>query len=285
MTNIFKILGIGLVLAMSSFATIAQESSAVNSTENTSVAGKAKQGGKDDSWTGFYVGGFGGYTNGKSNAVTSTTYQNVPGIDSNEVPRFNRLGDMKIKSTNFNAGGTFGYNHQKRNFLVGLEADFGVNKIDASGSESETYVDDGTQNITINQNVKTDWLATFRPRAGVAAKKVLVYGTAGMAITNIAFSEDYLRIEDGTGRAATQSASFKKTKIGWTVGVGAEFKVSKRLSLKGEYLYAQFGKTSITSNNHTGYSVFGAEPHPLNIYSHSADLKMNIVRFGVNYRF
>ena len=60
----------------------------------------------------------------------------------------------------------------KKNFLVGVEADFGANKIKTNGKRNKaTFQADGSQNITMNQSMKTDWMATFRPRIGVATKK------------------------------------------------------------------------------------------------------------------
>lgn len=293
MKNAIKFLTIAILIGISILAVNAQESTIVSVNETPTTTKKVEkketvkkqQSSDDDSWTGFYVGGFGGFTNGKSKAVTSTTVQNTAGLSNTEVPLFNQIGNMSLKSNSYNAGGTFGYNYQKKNFLVGVEADFGANKIKTNGSGTATFQADGSQNITMNQSMKTDWMATFRPRIGVATKKVIVYGTVGMAVTNITYTENYLRIEDGTRQAATQSASFKRNKLGWTVGAGAEFKVAKPLSVKGEYLYTQFGKTSITSNNHEYYGPGEVFPTPNFLFLHSADLKSHSLRFGVNYRF
>ena len=95
---------------------------------------------------------------------------------------------------------------------------------------------------------------------------------------------------------ATESAAFKKNKAGWTLGGGAEFKVGGNWSVKGEYLYADFGSTTVTSTNLNAASVATiaslipgpsapAVAYPINAFTHSSDLRTNNIRFGINYHF
>ncbi len=94
-------------------------------------------------WTGFYIGGFGGYASENS-------------------------GNPKMEG-GF-AGGTIGYNWQAGNIVYGLEADGGWADIDASATAFGTTV-----------KSKTDALGTVRGRFGFAVDKVLFYGTGGYA--------------------------------------------------------------------------------------------------------
>jgi len=94
-------------------------------------------------WTGFYIGGFGGYASENS-------------------------GNPKMEG-GF-AGGTIGYNWQAGNIVYGLEADGGWADVDASISALGTTV-----------KSKTDALGTVRGRFGFAVDKVLFYGTGGYA--------------------------------------------------------------------------------------------------------
>jgi outer membrane immunogenic protein len=57
--------------------------------------------------------------------------------------------------------------------------------------------------------------------------------------------------------------------------------VGKGWSLKAEYLYVGLGRTSVRRTNLDG--IFG--PYPASAFTHSADLKSNIVRVGANYKF
>jgi len=70
---------------------------------------------------------------------------------------------------------------------------------------------------------------------------------------------------------------------GWAVGGGAEVAISHHWSIKGEYLYSGFGRASVTSTNLTAFTP--PIPFPTNIFTHSVDLKMQIARAGINFRF
>ena len=94
-------------------------------------------------WTGFYIGGFGGYASENS-------------------------GNPKMEG-GF-VGGTIGYNWQAGNIVYGLEADGGWADVDASITTLGTTV-----------KSKTDALGTVRGRFGFAVDKVLFYGTGGYA--------------------------------------------------------------------------------------------------------
>jgi len=59
--------------------------------------------------------------------------------------------------------------------------------------------------------------------------------------------------------------------------------VGRRWSVKGEYLYANFGQVATTSTNLTAFTP--AIPFPTNIFVHKDDLSANMFRFGFNYRF
>src|SRR5215475_10917029 len=93
-------------------------------------------------WTGFYLGGFGGYA--WENAST----------------------DPKMEG-GF-AGGTIGYNWQASNIVFGLEADGAWADVNASATA-----------LGITVASKTDALGTVRGRIGVAVDRVLLYTTGG----------------------------------------------------------------------------------------------------------
>ena len=98
-----------------------------------------------------------------------------------------------------------------------------------------------------------------------------------------------------TDSDAIESADFDTTRTGYTVGGGVEVKVAKNWSVKGEYLYADFGRESVTSNNLNTEAFIdlvaapsgipARENFPENTFTRSANLKTHSVRFGVNYRF
>ena len=97
------------------------------------------------------------------------------------------------------------------------------------------------------------WFGTLRGRAGIAANNVLFYATGGLAYGGI------------EGEVAGLSES--RTHLGWTVGAGVEFAVNQAWSAKVEYLYLSYAERA--------YSVTATDN----------GLDMNLIRFGVNYRF
>lgn len=285
MKNTIQFITIAILISISFLAANAQDSTIVTNTEDSTAKVEKKetpkkQSSSDDvSWTGFYVGGYAGNNNGRASANTSTVYSTSGYFSPTTVGNINRVGTQIIKSNNFTGGGTIGYNFQKRNFLIGAEFDFGANRISQSVSGSGTYTST-TAGFTITQSVKSNWMMTLRPRVGAATKKVLLYATGGLAVTNLKYAGNFTE----TSLSGTESGSFSKTKKGWAAGGGIEFKVSSRWSVKTEYLFSQFGRDSITANNFTVFP--GNTPLPRSdVFTHSTDLKSHNIRFGVNYRF
>jgi outer membrane immunogenic protein len=95
-------------------------------------------------WTGFYLGGFGGYASENTSV------------------------DPKVKG-GF-AGGTVGYNWQTSNIVYGLEADGGWADVNASAT---------ALGVTVTSRINS--LGTARGRLGFAVDQVLFYGTGGYA--------------------------------------------------------------------------------------------------------
>ena len=242
----------------------------------------------NDEWTGFYVGGYVGVTNARVSANTSTVFDSSGYFDPTSVPAINSAGARRFNSNGFTGGGQFGYTKQFGRVVVGAEADFGAQRIDAEDTVTADYPCCAS-NFTIDQAVESDWLFTARPKVGVAAGKALVYATGGVAVTNL----KYAGLFTDTDSDAIESAEFDTTRTGYTVGGGVELKVSRRWSVKGEYLFADFGRESVTSNNLTTEFIGGdvlnlgiaQTDYPENTFTRSARLKTHSVRFGINYRF
>jgi Outer membrane protein beta-barrel domain len=75
---------------------------------------------------------------------------------------------------------------------------------------------------------------------------------------------------------ALQSAKFNTVKSGYAVGGGVEAPLTNWLSVKAEYLYVDVDRMTAAQTSST------ISPQP---FAQSADLKANIVRVGLNYRF
>lgn len=146
-------------------------------------------------------------------------------------------------------GGTLGYNWQITNWLLGVEGDYAW-----SGIKGSTTCDLGT---TCGTNIRS--FGTLRGRLGIVNGNWLVYGTGGWAFANV----NAYDLHDPASGTAWRN--------GWAAGVGAEYKFSGPWSAKVEYIYMDFGtKSQFTNANHT--------PEDINV-------KANLIRAGINYRF
>ncbi|MCP3466141.1 outer membrane protein [Bradyrhizobium sp. CCGUVB23] len=228
------------------------------------------------SWTGFYVGGNAGGQWGSSDPSTSTIYASPGYFGSTSVPAINAVGAQHINSSSVTGGFTAGYNWQVNNAVFGLEGDINYFGFKGSSSGTGTYPCCAPDTFTVNSSVSADWLATIRGRIGfLATPNWLLYATGGAAIADVKANFNFTE----TFYPATESGTIRDTRVGWTAGVGGEYAVGNGWSLKAEYLYVDLGRATTTSTNITGASTSS------NVFTHSVDLKSNIVRVGVNYKF
>jgi outer membrane immunogenic protein len=230
-------------------------------------------------WSGFYVGVNAGGAWGRSNADTSTVFSPVGYFATSSVPAIAATGAQSIHSSGFTGGAQAGYNWQTGPAVFGVEVDFNYLGLKGSTNGSALYPCCAPTGFTINSSISPGWLFTARPRLGYAADNWLVYVTGGLAVARI--KGDFTFTD--TFATALETASISTTKTGWTVGAGAEVGLQGPWSLKVEYLYVNLGSVSTTSTNLTAFTPPIA--FPTNVFTHSMDLKANIVRVGLNYRF
>jgi len=125
--------------------------------------------------------------------------------------------------------------------------------------------------VTVEEKLK--WLGTMRGRIGTTVTdRTLVYVTGGLAVGNYNLASTYAFIPD-----VAYPSSRNVTKVGWTLGGGAEFALAGNWTAKAEYLYFDLGKETLDGL-----------PVPANPPFHvQSEFKLNghIVRVGVNYKF
>lgn len=145
-------------------------------------------------------------------------------------------------------GAQIGYNYDFGNFVLGVEGD-----VQASGMTfRENFL--GTD---LDYNVNA--FGTVRARAGVTIDRFLPYITGGLAIAN------------GNIKGPAIGYDENQTFVGWTIGAGVEAAVAENVTVKVEYLHTDFGNKDFFS---------GLIPGGLDV-----NLKSNIVRAGVNFKF
>jgi outer membrane immunogenic protein len=165
------------------------------------------------SFKGLYVGLHAGYawqdTSGVFDGLTNPT--NLGAIDLNGAI----------------VGGQLGYNLQFDRLVMGVEAD-----ATAQANSSGAVINSVTNERLSGQR---SYLASIRSRLGVVIDDFMVYGTAGIAFTEFQLTETTPTFE-GTLRL--------KKETGAVYGGGVEWKVAYGVSLRGEYLHYDVGRSS-----------------------------------------
>ncbi|MCP3444960.1 outer membrane protein [Bradyrhizobium sp. CCGUVB14] len=231
-------------------------------------------------WTGFYVGANLGGQWGSADPTTSTVFSPTGYFATSSVPAIGAVGAQNVNSSSVTGGFTAGYNWQVNQAVFGLEGDINYFGFKGSASGSAVYPCCAPTAFTVSSQVSADWLATIRGRIGfLATPSWLLYATGGAAIADVKGNFNFT----DTFATATESAAIRDTRVGWTAGAGTEYAFGGGWSFKAEYLYVDLGRASTTSTNLAAFTP--AIAFPTNVYSHSVDIKSNIVRVGVNYKF
>ena len=228
-------------------------------------------------WQGFYAGVNAGLTWSRVSqsqligvgAYPAFTAANIAGIQG-------AAAAQALKGSGFTGGLQAGYNWQFDKIVLGVEGDFNGN---AGGSKTAATIGvygapAGPNTFTLAQTVKNNWMGTLRGRVGYSFGEALIYATGGLAAGNVTFGRTFA---DTNGPVANQTVSTSKTKLGYVLGGGIEYALTRNWSIKGEYLYADLGKTA-----NAGLIGPIATQH---VMSGSASLRRQSIRLGVNYRF
>lgn len=245
----------------------------------TCLAGTTPALAQDFDWTGLYVG----LNAGGSWGDTSLDFDAAPGTGAIVIPPadaalINQTGSDDGNKSGFTGGIQGGYNWQMGGLLIGIETDFGFMDIDQHRTNS--YQAAVTTNpppnpiptAVIEQRVQADWVWTVRPRLGLVGGPWMVYATGGIATSKIDLDTKYA---DNRLPPNTASLSEGDTKTGWTAGIGGAYAFGANWSVRGEWLYVDFGKvkdTVVTTNN---FATITSE----------AKVRANLLRLGVDYKF
>jgi len=229
------------------------------------------------SWTGCYVGGnLGGGTSASNfgSTVDPGTY-----LGPADAATVSADGSGSANAIGFVGGGQAGCNWQSGTLVLGLEGDF-----DSFHSHPNINNNTATTGVSLangspftnTQSLTTNFLATVRPRVGIAADRNLAYVTGGVAFTSISYAESYADANPAPGPGAG-AVSASRSLVGWTAGAGWEYALAEHWTVRAEYLIAGFPTT-----NATGTIV---APGGTNALHGSADLFIQVLRAGVNFKF
>jgi len=200
-------------------------------------------------------------------------------------PQVASAGTGSLDGNGVIGGGQAGYNQQSGGFVYGFEVDLSALDLDESRQASGNYLIPAggpvTGNtFTIGSALKTNWLFTARGRLGWAVSNLLLYATGGLAVTDLEVTSTFKDNVRTVGPGASMFARNTQTKYGFAVGGGAEWALTGNWTLRGEYLYVDFGSVA-ASGLATNPDLPGAAT-PISV---SEDLSEHIARAGINYRF
>ena len=206
------------------------------------------------SWTGCYIGlqGGGGWGSSQHVAVGPPNPANAGRPITNSFV----LSGGEV-------GGTIGCNYQANSWVFGVENDISWTNISGSAPDMLPF------NLNAVSHTNEKWLDTLRGRAGFAWDRAFLYGTGGVAFagTDATICNTLLGV----------CQSNAQTRTGWVAGAGIEYAVWDNVSLKFEYLHADFG----TGRYFPSPVMVGGQ----NIATRDVRLSDDIVRAGVNWRF
>lgn len=214
-------------------------------------------------WSGFYVGGQIGFSNGNADfsgasisqltyALRETTIENEFGVNNWEV-----LGAGNSSAATY--GGFVGYNSQWQDLILGIEAN--LNRANFTLHAPNTpagplYL--GADSLNLTHTVTIDGsgsvqnldFATLRVRAGYVIGSFMPYAFGGLALglANVSVSSTALDTQctSATPPVCTNfvySGSYLKSNevlYGFTVGGGFDFALTSNIFLRAEFEWDQF---------------------------------------------
>jgi outer membrane immunogenic protein len=161
-------------------------------------------------WSGFYIGGFGGYAFGNQNLNNALGAAGFANFTAN----WETHGAF--------GGGEIGYNWQSGDLVFGLEADGAATAIR------------GNDNFALGSNDanQLNWVGSVRARGGITVDRLMLFFTGGWAFGDI----EHTNTNPGVG-----VDKFTSYRSGLTAGGGMAYAITNNLIGKVEYRYYDLG--------------------------------------------
>lgn len=237
------------------------------------------------SWEGFYAGIQAGYGFGSTGQVQLDPFTN-PALIAAFTPAgapngssFNANGDF---SNGFVGGVHIGYDWQAGNIVYGALLDLNYTDI----SDEQRAFSRSPAPYIISRDV--DYLATLRGRVGYAfSDSFLGYVTGGLAYGDVDFG--YRQGALSPASTVTTSGG-QDSDFGYTIGGGAEARLTRNWSFGVEYLYTNLGGNDFTANLQGGPfggvgGGAGSNPDGTNLTGTDGDFDFHTVTAKISYRF
>jgi len=239
-------------------------------------------------WSGCYVGASAGTSSGHSDGFSTTGASTALGVGpAGTNPLL--AGGVPITGS-FNLSGFIGgfqggCNWQAGVWVFGIEGDgSATNKSGQASALPITTIPSSAGPLPVPPGgvgeLQERWLVTARGRLGLTnfwwfGPNTLLYVTGGGAWAKIDRSRWNMGAPISTGIQQSD------TRSGWTVGGGIEYALGYGWSVKGEYLYVDFGDWNTSTacvNVGPGCPVGTGTNFNINLKDH-------VWRAGINYKF
>jgi outer membrane immunogenic protein len=227
-------------------------------------------------WTGFYIGGFGGYKFASTN-VDLDLSGGWDGADARRDPfdknALEPLGSKDLNTSGFEAGGLLGYNYQWNKWVFGLEAAAAYTWVDETNDTGPLAPAGSISRYSdLHTSFRTNYLITAGPRIGYAFCKWLPYVTGGLAASDVHFSQEIVQSDI----VFSEGGHKNDTKVGWMVGGGLQYAVADHWSVRAQYQYIDLGSLGFNSVGTTDTRYTG---------HHELDLREHNASFAIIYGF
>ena len=231
-------------------------------------------------WTGFYIGGFGGYKFAATN-INLDLFGNWNGpspADPFDKEFIEPRVPNDLDASGAEAGGLIGYNFQWNNLVLGLEGSGGYLWL-RNSDNTGTFTVPATGDVyNVATSFKTHYLATIGPRIGYSFCRWLPYVTGGVAIGDIDFDQEITQFFRGSV-LFREGGDTSDTRVGWMVGGGLEYALTDHWHLRGQYQYVDLGCTDF----HSIGTTFGVTTGY--VADHEACLREHNASFAIIYNF
>jgi high affinity Mn2+ porin len=231
-----------------------------------SLPRKAAAPGKTEAWSGFYIGGHGGYATGRSSWSATQPGAEAPTL-TGSLDFFNTFDAFKGTGSYF-LGLQAGYNYvSPSRLLLGIEADVSFpSRIGSAQSIFSKFVGLASYGELVQ------FSGTARGRFGYVVDHWLFYATAGLAWTYDQFTRAQpagVPVAD-TAQPGDVESLFVVPRIGGALGAGIELALAPNWIARVEYLYTGYGSRSVN--------------FPAAAQHFDSNLSVQSLRLGLNYR-
>ena len=247
-------------------------------------------------WTGCYLGVNAGWKGGRFRdeevSVPQTT--GTIGAGTFVVPA-DRVALDGFDANSGAAGGQIGCRWQTAsNWVFGVEGD--ADWTDLHGTVINRRFGTGTTLVPGDTfDYRARWEASVRGILGRSFDKLLIYGTAGVAFTEVSMGANFIQtVGTCVGGAAciypASAGSDSQVLVGGTIGAGLAYALTKNWEIGGEYRYSRYQAGNYNLGGVAGLcGPVGVVAVAIACFNQNATgrkaLETNEILFKLNYRF